>query len=80
MGFEHIIRDMEVNEEISTIRGSGIQFTEIQWLPCVSFLALLALFSWEWGDAQAILFNRFPFNHHSPSSNILASHISKGKM
>ena len=37
--------DMEVYKEIATIRGSGIQFTEIKWLPCVSFLALLALFS-----------------------------------
>ena len=29
-------------EEIATIHGSDIQFTEIEWLPCVSFLALLA--------------------------------------
>ena len=44
-GSERIIRDMEVYEEIAAIHGSGIQFTEIKWLPCVSFKALLALFS-----------------------------------
>ena len=44
-GSERIIRDMEVYGEIATICRSGIQFTEIEWLPCVSFLALLALFS-----------------------------------
>ena len=44
-GSERIRRDTEVYEEIGTIRGSGIQFTEIKWLPCVSFLALLVSFS-----------------------------------
>ena len=44
-GSESIIRDTEVYKEIATIRGSGIQFMEIKWLPCVSFLAFLALFS-----------------------------------
>ena len=44
-GSEHIIRDTEIYEEIATIRGSGIQFREIEWLPCVSFLPSPALFS-----------------------------------
>ena len=44
-GSESIIRDTEVYKEIATIRGSGTQFTEIEWLPRVSFLALLALLS-----------------------------------
>ena len=44
-GSEHSIRDTEVHvyEEIATVCGSGIQFTEIKWLPCVSFLALLSV-------------------------------------
>ena len=45
MGSKSVIRDTEVYKEIATIRGSGTQFMEIEWLPCVSFLALLALLS-----------------------------------
>ena len=43
-GSKCIIHDTEVYEEIATIRGSGIQFMEINLLPCVSFLALPPLF------------------------------------
>ena len=43
-GSERIICDTEVYEEIATIHGRDIQFTEIEWLLCVSLLALLALF------------------------------------
>ena len=45
MGSERIIRDTEVYKETAIIRRSGIQFTEIKWLPCESFLALLVSFS-----------------------------------
>ena len=45
MGSKRIIHDTEVYKEIAIICRSGIQFTEIKWLPCVSFLALLVSFS-----------------------------------
>ena len=44
MSSKRIICDTEVYEETDTIRRSGIQFMEIKWLPCVSFLALLVFF------------------------------------
>ena len=40
-----IIHDMEVYKGIAIICENGFQLTEVKWVLCVSFSALLTLFS-----------------------------------